>query len=262
MSKSFKQLNHIERVSRRTRHHQIYLNQKQDEKFYQNLNNLVGQYEQTRLRLKASVKLEKQRKDVLNITIEHISNDRKRHSLSINTKQIKQKNIQKLPKINPTEQYTNKNLKNLPSSPIKLSPVGTQCRLFSKNCQLYPCQPVYEYTSFNTKDHDQTLRRRNSSGDSSHSDSSSSNLQELVSEIKEQKYEPDRRQLALTIDNQYHLANRHNFMARTKTNLDAESRLLQERLAEKTKFDHDKDYRINLKPAIQRHLKISAKFCA
>ncbi|CAF1092839.1 unnamed protein product, partial [Rotaria magnacalcarata] len=50
MSKSFKQLNHIERVSRRTRHHQIYLNQKQDEKFYQNLNNLVGQYEQTRLR--------------------------------------------------------------------------------------------------------------------------------------------------------------------------------------------------------------------
>ncbi|CAF4176856.1 unnamed protein product, partial [Rotaria magnacalcarata] len=96
-----------ERVSRRTRHHQIYLNQKQDEKFYQNLNNLVGQYEQTRLRLKASVKLEKQRKDVLNITIEHISNDRKRHSLSINTKQIKLKNIQKLPKINPTEQYTN-----------------------------------------------------------------------------------------------------------------------------------------------------------
>ncbi|CAM4938081.1 unnamed protein product [Rotaria socialis] len=262
MNKSIKQLNHIERVSRRIRHHQIYLNKKHDEKLCRNLNNLVDQYEQTRLRLKAMMKLEKQRKDVLDITIEHISNDRKRHTLSTNTKQIEQKNIQKLPKINPAEQYTNKNLKNHSSSPIKLPPVGTQCRLFSKNCQLYPCQPVNEYTSFNTKDHDQTLRRRNSSVDSFHTESSSPSLQELVSEIKEKTYEPNRRQLALTIDNQYHLANRHDFITRTKAHLDAESRLLQERLAEKTKFDHDKDYRNSLKPAIQRHLKISAKFCA
>lgn len=254
MNKSIEQLKHVERVSRRTRHHQINLNQIYVEKLHQNVDQLLSQYQQTRRRLKANEKLEKQRKQMIDITIQHISNDRQR-TASASSK----RSLPKLPDIQNTKPSNNR-----PSSSLmKQSRNGHCCNLFSKNCQLYPCQPVYHYTSFMTKDHDQTLRKRNPSVDDSSTDNSISNVQELITELHQEKHQTEHRQLAFTIRNQSRLANRYDFITRTKLHLDEQSRLLQEQLTDKRKFfGHDKDYRDILKPAIQRHLNISAKFCA
>lgn len=69
----------------------------------------------------------------------------------------------------------------------------------------------------------------------------------------------EHRQLAFTIYNQYHLAHRHEFIKRTVTNLDEQSRLLRERLVEK-RFSYVEDYQNDFKKAMQSHLKIAAKF--
>ena len=159
---------------------------------------------------------------------------------------------------------TNKHLtlifiESRPSSSIKLPSAGKSCRLFSHNCQLYPCQPVYQYTSFTKKENDKILRKRDSTiGDSKNR----SNLHELLTTIQEKKHDQNRRQLAIAVQNQHHLVNRHVSMQRTMTRLDEQSRLLHERLADKKTFGYVKERQHKLSQAIQRHLEITAKFCA
>jgi len=154
-------------------------------------------------------------------------------------------------------------LENRPLSSTKLPPTTKiSCRLFSHNCQLYPCQPVYHYTSFMKKEHDQTLQERNPSIKNSNLNSKPSRLQNLFLNIQEKKYQPNRRQLAVTINNQHHLVHRYVSMERTMKHLNEQSRLLHERLADKKTFGYIKERQYELRQAIQRHLKISAKFCA
>ncbi|CAF1421276.1 unnamed protein product [Rotaria sordida] len=242
------QLKRIEQISRRTRHHQIFLNKIYDEKLQRNLNNLFNKYEQTFKHLKTQEKLERQRKQLLDITINHIAYERQHHSLSTNTAQTEQKKPQILLK-------DNEHLQHRPSSPMKLPSNENPCRFFSQQCQFYPCQPIYQYTSFINKEHDQILQQRNLSNKNSNVNSFSSNLQE-------EKYQSNCRQLVLTIHHQYHLANRYDSIKRIQTSLDEQSRLLHKQLFEKKNIDFTNNYQHNLKQAIQRHLRISAKFCA
>ncbi len=150
-------------------------------------------------------------------------------------------------------------LESRPTSSVKLPSVGTSCRLFSHNCQLYPCQPVYQYTSFTKKEHDQTLRKRNSSTNKS---TKPPKPPELLSTIQEKKHQQHRRQLALAIQNQDHLVHRHVSMQRTMSTLNEQSRLLHERLGERKPLGYVKERQNQLTQAIQRHLEITAKFCA
>jgi hypothetical protein len=112
------------------------------------------------------------------------------------------------------------------------------------------------------KEHDQTLKERNPSSKNSNLNSNRSHLQNLFLNIQEKKYQPNRRQLAVTINNQNHLVHRYVSMERTMTHLNEQSRLLHERLADKKTFGYIKERQYELRQAIQRHLKISAKFCA
>ncbi|CAF2755512.1 unnamed protein product [Rotaria sp. Silwood2] len=153
-------------------------------------------------------------------------------------------------------------IQHRPSSPMTPPSTGIPCRFFSQQCQLYPCKPVYQYTSFIKKEHDQTLRQRNPLNENLDSNSFSSDLQELFTNIQDKTYQSNSRQLALTIHHQYHLANRHDSIKRSKTSLDEQSRLLHERLTEKKNIGYTKNTQHDLKQAIQRHLRISAKFCA
>jgi hypothetical protein len=128
---------------------------------------------------------------------------------------------------------------------------------------LYPCQPVYHYTSFINSEHDQTLRERNPPiKNPDRNSTSSSHLQTLFRKIDEKKYHPNSRQLAATIQNQHYLANRHAFIERTMARLDEQSRRLREQLANRTKFGYVKDRQHDLQQSLQRHLEMSAKFCA
>ncbi len=149
-------------------------------------------------------------------------------------------------------------LESRPSSSVKLPSAETSCHLFSYNCQLYPCQPVYQYTSIIKKGHDQILQKRNSSTESS----DKLYLNELFTTIQEKKHQQNRRQLASSIHNQHHQANRYVSMQRTMARLDEQSRLLHERLAEKKTFSYVREHQYQLSQAIQRHLKITAKFCS
>jgi hypothetical protein len=112
------------------------------------------------------------------------------------------------------------------------------------------------------KEHDQTLQERNPSNKPSDSNSNSSHLRNLLTNIQQNKYQKNRRQLLATMNNQSRLANRHISMERTKTRLDEQSRLLHERLYDKKKFAYVKEDQYEIKQAIKRHLEISAKFCA
>ena len=233
MEKSLEKLKLIERISRQTRHHRTFLNQISDQKLREELNHLNDQYEQSFIRSKSQQKIERQRKQVLDLTIQQIVRERQSHLLSTNTPQIEQVTIQKLPK---------DTLDNRPSSSIKLPTPGTSCRLFSRKCQLYPCKPLHHYSSFIKKEHDQTIGQRNITPPSSPVQT--------------------RPQLSITLRNQYHLANRHVFMERTKGRLDEQSRLLHERLTNRKIFDYTIGHKHELNQAIQRHLQNSAKFCA
>jgi len=217
LKKSVEKLKHIERISRQTRHHRTHLNQVYDQKLRQEVNNLSIDYEKTLKRTKTHQQLEEQRKKGLGITIQQIANERQRYSLPKTPTQIKI-----LPKDNKT----------------------ISCHLFSNNCQLYPCQPIYHYTSFIRKEHDRTLRQRNSLN----KNSTSSNHENLFLNNQEK-------------NSQHHLAIRHVYMKRTMLLLDEQSRLLHERLTDKKSFGYVKEHQHKLKKAIQRHLEISAKFC-
>ena len=142
-----------------------------------------------------------------------------------------------------------RNLENRPPSSVKLLNAETSCDLFSHNCQLYPCQPVYQYTSFITQEHDQTLRKRNLSIENLTNTSSVLYSQEL-SKIVQGRREKDHRQLASAIRNQNHLTNRHVSMKRAMATLDEQSYLLHERLSDKKTFDYNKQRQNQLSRAI------------
>ena len=133
------------------------------------------------------------------------------------------------------------------------------CRLFSENCQLYPCQPVRHYTSFTKKDYDQSFIHRESQKENS---SLEQQQRECSSRLQERKYHQYRRHITLAIHNQHHLVNRYMSIQRTQNRLDDESRRLHERLAEKKIFGRAKEHRHHLSQDIQRHLEITARFCA
>jgi hypothetical protein len=80
--------------------------------------------------------------------------------------------------------------------------------------------------------------------------------------IQEKKHQQNRRQIALALQNQDHLVHRHVSMQRTMSKLNEQSRLLHERLAEKKPCGYTRERQHQLTQAIQRHLEITAKFCA
>ena len=121
---------------------------------------------------------------------------------------------------------------------------------------------MHQYTSFIRKENDVTLRKRNPTPDDASDAPAKPHLQDLLTRIQEKKYQQNRRQLATAIQNQHHLVNRHVSMQRTMARLDEQSRLLHERLAEKKNFGYVKERQQQLSHAIQRHLGITAKFCA
>ena len=146
---------------------------------------------------------------------------------------------------------------NRPSSDVRKS-----CTLFSNDCQFYPCQPVYQYTSFVKKENDKLLRQRNPQRNPLPSQVSRPEWQETITRIQENKYKQSHRPLAFAVQNQNHLVNRHISMQRTMNKLDEQSRLLRERLADKKTFGYIKEQRQKLSKEIQRHLEVSAKVCA
>ncbi len=80
--------------------------------------------------------------------------------------------------------------------------------------------------------------------------------------VRERKHRPNSRQLAIAIQNQHHLVHGYESMRRTMTRLDEQSRLLHERLADKKPGGYVKERQQQLSQAIQRHLRITAKFGA
>ena len=106
------------------------------------------------------------------------------------------------------------------------------------------------------------MQQRTSSVENLNIDSSSSNLRELLVKIHENKHQQSRRQLAVIIHNQYHLANRHDSIKRKVTNLAEQSRLLQEKLTDKKRFSYINENHYVLKQAIEHHHRIAAKFYA
>ncbi|CAF1274479.1 unnamed protein product [Adineta steineri] len=254
MKRSVEQLKHIDHLSRQVRHHRIHLNQMYDQKLSQELHTLTKQYAQTLKYSKKEHKLERRRKEVFDVTIRQIANERQHPSLSTNIIQ----NEQKLPKIsNQINGHRDELLENCSSSNNIFSS-DSSCQFFSQDCQLYPCQPVYHYTSFMTKDHDQTLRKRKLS--IADTDLNLSPIQQLFTKIEQKKYHQNRRQLAATVKNQNYLANRYVYIGNTKARLDEQSRLLHERLTDKRTFGYDKEQQKELRQSIKRHLEISAKF--
>ncbi|CAF3299908.1 unnamed protein product [Rotaria socialis] len=255
MEKSFEQLKHIERISRQTRRHRAYLNQICDQNLRIKLDNLDRERELAIKRSASCRRIEEERQQLVKITIQQIAKEQQQQqqSLQRNKTEIEQKTIQKLPTDN----------KSRPSSSIKLPAIGTSCRLFSHDCQLYPCQPVNQYTSFLGRHHDKTLRKHNpSTENSTKASNTAAHLKEFLKTVDEKKHEHSSRQLALAIQNQNHLVHRHISLQRTKTRLDEQSRLLYERLTQKKILGYDKERQQKLSQAIESHLKVTAKFCA
>ena len=221
-------LPHTERLSRRSRRHRLQLNRISDQHLHEQVTDLTDQFVQKCARLRTHRKLEEQRQQLLSVTVKQIADERQRAT------RVK--------------------------SSVKPPPVGESCTLFSNQCQLYPCQPVYRYTSFMKREHDRTVRERNVSTPTS--SSTSSQLQQLFSSIQEKKHQPNRRQLAVTIQNQHYLLKRHVSMQRTMATLDEQSLRLHTQLTDKATFGYARERRHDLSRAIKRHLETSAKFCA
>lgn len=228
-----KSLEQMERLSQKRRHYRIHLNRITEQKLEEKLSNLSEQHEKVLLRLRTDRKVEEQRQQLLGITVEQIITQM--HASSSTT----------------TSRRHSKH-STLASE--------SSCRLFSQNCQLYPCQPMHQYTSFMRKENDQTNRERQPSMVTSSSSllSSNSHWQNISSNMEENQ---SRQEFALTFRNQRYLASRHLSMSRTMARLDEQSRLLRERLADKKQFLHPKEEQSALRQAIKRHLEISAKFC-
>jgi hypothetical protein len=100
MKRSVDQLKHIDRTARISRHHQIYVNQIYHQKLCQELNTLTSGYAQSLKHAKQQHKLEQKRKEILDITIQKIANERQCQSLLTNTAQMEQNTNHILPKIN------------------------------------------------------------------------------------------------------------------------------------------------------------------
>ena len=227
--KTLIQIKHIDRLSRQTRQYRLNLNRICDQKLHENVRNLIDRHERTFVRLTSEEKLEKQRKQVLRLTFQHHANESQQHPLTLTTHLT-----------SPTQ--------------------NSSCNLFSRNCQLYPCQSVYHYQSFLKPEHDQTFQQRKSSDETLPPISNSSYLQTIVADLKDKHYEHNRRQLTATIQNQSHRAHRHVHVQRTMNHLNEQSQLLRERLTDKKQFGYVKERQYELKQAIQRHLTIAARF--
>lgn len=217
-------LEQIERISQKTRHYRLHLNRISEQQFQERIFDLTDQYEKNLHRLRMEQRFEEHRKQILNITVQQLVTER--HSSA-------QQASSKTPII--TDEKS--------------------CRLFSSNCKLYPCKPVYNYTSFIKKGNDRTIRAR----EPTIVPSTPVHWREMFGNMEE---DLSRQGFALTLRNQYHLANRHLSMKRTMTRLDEQSRLLHERLVDKKQFVKTREDHNQLKQAIKRHLDISAKFCA
>lgn len=238
MEKSFEHLKKIERLSRQARHHRVHLNKLHENELSSKLDELNLQQDQTIIRSQARRQLEHDRKALVHITVDQIARDRQ--------EQI--------------DAFARPKTRNEPIRTKVKTPKS--CQLFSSNCQLYPCQPVYHYSSFIRKENDRTLCERTYQRDSTSSQSNRPEWHEAFVKIQEKKYEKNRRPMMAAIQNQNHLVNRHLSMQRTMAKLDEQSRLLKEKLNDKRTFGYVREHRQKLSNAIQRHLEISAKVCA
>ena len=99
MEKSLVQFQHIERISRQTRHHRISLNRAQDQKLSTELNELANEREQIISRSRTRRQLEQDRKQLLNVTVKQLVRERQ-HQLPppSKNKQVEQATIQTLAK--------------------------------------------------------------------------------------------------------------------------------------------------------------------
>ena len=112
------------------------------------------------------------------------------------------------------------------------------------------------------QDNDHVLRQRQHAHDDAAIGTDGSRLPELLTALHDgQSQRPSRRHLAVAIQNQDHLVHRHESMQRAMAVLDEQSRLLHERLGERKPLGYDKQRQHQLTQAIERHLKVSAKFC-
>lgn len=223
MEKSAQQSKHIQRLSRQTRHHRLHLNQHYDQQYEEKITDLTEEYYQNYSQFQKQRCLEEHRRELLQITVKNIAEN-------------------KLPTIQPSR---------TPSS----LPTQRSCRLFAKDCRMYPCQPLTHYKSFMKPENDCRL-------DEILVDETSGKLQDLFSTIQEKKYEQHRRQLAVTVQNQNHLTNRHIFMQRTKEKLDEQSRILREQSSHRRYATNLPNRRDPFQQALKQHLQISAKFCS
>lgn len=241
MKRSVEQLKHLDRTSRQIRHHQTNLYHRCDQLLSHDLDTLTHQYARDLKQSNKQYQIEQQRKEVLDYTIQQITNEQNHHVSPMDTAELNKENIIK------------------PSGKVKLPPIQSRCHISSRHCSLYPCQPIYHYTSFMSKARDQTLRERNSAQEY---ESETNHFQNLLEQLEKKEYHPTRRQMTRVMENQRRSANRHAYIMDTKTRLDEQSRLLQEQLTGKRMFGYKKEQENGLHRAIKRHLEISAKFCA
>lgn len=223
MDKSVQQSKHIQRLSRQTRHHRLHLNHRYDQEYHEQIDHLTEEFYQKSAQFQKQRRLEEHRRDLLHVTVKNIAET-------------------KLPPINPSRT----------SSSVSSH---SSCQLFSKDCALYPCQPLSHYKSFMKPENDRRL-------DEPETNDPSIKLQDLISTVREKKHEQHRRQIAVTVQNQHHLTNRHVFMQRTMEKLDEQSRLLHEQFTHRRALLNLSQRRDPFQQRLKHHLQISAKFCA
>lgn len=232
MERSREQLKRVERLSRQTRHYRTHLNQMCQSELEERLAFYEKQRDQSILRSYARRQLEEERQHLVHVTVAETARERERRPSSSAKSKVSS--------ISPTTNQTE------------------SCRLFSAKCRLYPCQPVHYYQSFLKKEHDQCLMPQEEEKENQADDL----FKHWSTRSQEKKYYQSRRQITLAQHNQNHLLHRYVSLQRTQARLDEESRRLHERLAEKKLFGRAKEHRHQLSQDIQRHLLITAKFCA
>ena len=236
------QLKRVERLSRQSRHYRTHLNQMSENQLQRRLTQLDERRDQNLLRSYSRRQIEEERQNLVHLTVKDVARERQIQSAA-EEKRRKENLVAAQSEVKRDETRPN----------------GQSCRLFSQNCQLYPCQPVYQYTSLVKKENDRCLIRRETGRD----DASKEPLKEWTpSRIQERKYYQNRRQITLALHNQNYLVNRYVSLQRTQTRLNEESQRLHERLAERKPFGRAKEHRHQLSQDIQRHLQITAKLCA
>lgn len=254
MERSCEQLKRVERLSRQTRHYRTHLNQMSENQLHQRLDQLEQRRDQNLLRCYSRQQIEEERQNLVHLTVKDIARERRQIQSASKENKVKEN----LTNVVQTEIEREK--KSRPSSSIQMPREGQSCRLFSHNCQLYPCQPVYQYTSFVRKENDRCLIQRENFQRENLSNESTKDW--TSNRIQEKKYYQNRRQITLARHNQNYLVNRYVSLQRTQNRLNEESQRLHERLAERKLFGRVKEHRHQLTQDIQRHLQITAKFCA